>query len=104
MNLSGATTLREAMALISKCNLFVTNDSGLMHTSAALGIPTVAIFASTNPNLTGPIGKGCVFVYKGVECSPCYKRKCPTDFKCMHEVAVSDVMDGISKIIGAKAL
>lgn len=104
MNLSGATTLREAMAIISRCNLFITNDSGLMHVSAAIGVFTIAIFGSTNPNLTGPIGKRCIFVYKGVECSPCYKRKCPTDFKCMYEVTADDVMDGISKIIGVKAL
>ena len=56
VNAAGETGLLEAMALISKCALFLSNDSGLMHVAGALGIPTIAIFGSTNPITTSPPG------------------------------------------------
>ena len=49
IDIAGKTNLKEAIALISRCALFISNDSGLMHVAGALGIPTVAIFGSTNP-------------------------------------------------------
>jgi heptosyltransferase-2 len=51
---SGMTTLGEAMGLVEQCQFFVTNDSGLMHVAAALNVPMVAIFGSTDPVATGP--------------------------------------------------
>ncbi|MEK7802863.1 MAG: lipopolysaccharide heptosyltransferase II, partial [Deltaproteobacteria bacterium] len=51
LNLAGEVGLRQAIALISRCNLFITNDSGPMHIAASLGIPVVAVFGSTDPNL-----------------------------------------------------
>ncbi|MFC1890388.1 lipopolysaccharide heptosyltransferase II, partial [Thermodesulfobacteriota bacterium] len=54
IDLVGRTSLREALALIRRCSLFVSNDSGLMHAAAALGIPVVAVFGPTNPSSTAP--------------------------------------------------
>ena len=56
LNMSGKTSIRELMSLISQCRLFITNDSGPMHIAAALGVPVVAIFGSTDPQITGPVG------------------------------------------------
>jgi len=83
LNLCGGTTLGEVMALISRCRFFVTNDSGLMHIASALGIPTVAIFGSTNPVATGPRCQNAVVVQHKTDCSPCLKSRCPGDFRCM---------------------
>ncbi|MBI4634607.1 MAG: lipopolysaccharide heptosyltransferase II [Deltaproteobacteria bacterium] len=91
INLAGKTGLKEAIALISRCDLFISNDSGLMHVAAALGIPTVAIFGSTNAVTTSPIGEKIVIVRKNIECSPCLRETCPGDFKCMDMITVSDV-------------
>jgi len=54
VNLAGKTTVRELMALLSLSNLFVTNDSGLMHSAAALGVLLVAIFGPTDPTGGAP--------------------------------------------------
>ncbi len=100
VNLAGKTTLNEAMALISLCNLFITNDSGLMHIASALGIPTIAIFGSTDPKRTGPSGPRDKVLYKAVDCSPCHERTCPTDFKCMKDITVEEVLRAILELCG----
>jgi heptosyltransferase-2 len=93
IDIAGRTTLREAISLIARCDLFITNDSGLMHVAGALGVPTVAIFGSTNPETTSPLGERTAIVRKAVDCSPCLKQECPTDFKCMDLVTVDEVFD-----------
>ena len=98
INLAGKTSLRELMALIRMCNIFLTNDSGPMHIAAALGIPLVALFGSTNPTKTGPYKTGIV-LYKGVECSPCYQRVCPKDFSCMKKISVEEVCQALQKLL-----
>jgi len=92
INLAGQTSLLEAIYLISQCRLFISNDSGLMHIAGALNIPTVAIFGSTNPVTTSPVGNQSVIVRKEVPCSPCLKKTCPTDFRCMRMISVEDVL------------
>ncbi|MBW1741073.1 MAG: lipopolysaccharide heptosyltransferase II [Deltaproteobacteria bacterium] len=91
VNLCGKTTLREAIALIEKCKLFVTNDSGLMHVAAALDIPLVAIFGSTNPITTGPSSSRSRIVRVPMPCSPCLKTECPEEHQCMREITVEGV-------------
>src|SRR4030042_5599580 len=54
LNIAGKTSLRELISLISECDVFVTNDSGPLHIAYAVGTPLVAIFGSTDPQLTGP--------------------------------------------------
>jgi len=99
-NMAGQTTIRGLMALLSQCRLLITNDSGPMHIAAALGVPVVAIFGSTDPALTTPIRTGHVIIRKDVPCSPCFRRECPTDLKCMDLIQVEDVLEGVEKIIG----
>jgi heptosyltransferase-2 len=88
---AGKTTLREFMALLARCHLVVTNDSGPMHLAAALGLPLLAIFGSTSERGTGPIGLRARVIKHPVECSPCGLRQCPIDFRCMTRVSVDDV-------------
>jgi len=90
IDLAAATNLRELMALIERCHVFLTNDSGPMHIAAALKTPLVALFGSTNEIATGPYGHGQV-IHKHVDCSPCYKRTCPIDFRCMKQIQVDEV-------------
>jgi heptosyltransferase-2 len=91
INLAGKTTLREAIYLISQCRLFLSNDSGLMHIAGALNIPTIALFGSTNPVTTAPVGNKSIIVRREISCSPCLKETCPTDFQCMKQISVEDV-------------
>lgn len=100
INLAGKTSLRELVALINVCSLFLTNDSGPMHIAAALKVPLVALFGSTSDVKTGPYGIGKV-IHKHVECSPCYKRVCPIDFRCMKRIEVEEVYRELQKIINS---
>ena len=91
VNFCGRTSLSEAMGLIRECDLFVTNDSGLMHIAAALNVPTVAIFGSTDPVATGPRGAMTTIVKHNIKCAPCLKPECPTDFRCMLSIKPGEV-------------
>lgn len=91
LNLAGATTLRELAALIQECDVLVTNDSGPMHMAAALQTAVVALFGSTDPRRTGPLGEKVEVIQKQVPCSPCFKRTCPIDFPCMKQISVEEV-------------
>lgn len=96
IDLTGKTTLGQALAMINLCNVFVTNDSGLMHVSAALKIPTVAIFGSTDHIATGPYSDNASIVRTELDCSPCLKTHCPKrHFSCMEEIKVSDVAQAV---------
>jgi heptosyltransferase-2 len=90
-DLCGRTSLREAIALVSLCNVFVTNDSGLMHVASALNVPTVAVFGPTDQDATGPRGKRTRVVNHRVDCSPCLKPECSTDHHCMTDIGVAEV-------------
>ncbi len=103
LNLSGKTSLRQLISLISECDLFVTNDSGPMHIAYAVGTPVVAVFGSTDPNLTGPVGVGNIVVKADFDCSPCFERTCKdNDMKCMYAVTSDDVYLAIKKLIPTK--
>ena len=86
VNLAGKTSMRELMALIKRCNFFITNDSGPMHIAAAFDVPLVAIFGSTDHTGTSPYSKNAVVVRGEVECTPCKLRECPSDHRCMKAV------------------
>jgi len=91
VDFTGKTGLLQLAALLERCCLLVTNDTGTMHVASAVGTPVVAIFGSTDPVATGPWGGGHVVVKKEVSCSPCFKRVCPTDHRCMELITVDEV-------------
>jgi len=91
IDLAGATTLKDAISVMAACRLFISNDSGLMHIAGALGVPTLAIFGSTNPMATSPIGASNIIIHKDLPCSPCLKEECPEDFQCMDMITINDV-------------
>ncbi|MEW6557346.1 MAG: lipopolysaccharide heptosyltransferase II [Elusimicrobiota bacterium] len=100
INLAGKTTLKQLTALIKKCCVFITNDSGPMHISAGLNVPTVAIFGPTVKQLGFfPYSKKAVIVEKSLPCRPCGKHgpnKCPKKhFRCMTEISVDDVFEAV---------
>lgn len=99
LNLTGKTNLEEAIYLISQCRIMISNDSGLMHIAGALNVPTIAIFGSTNPATTSPVGNQSIVVHQEVSCSPCLKKTCPIDFRCMELITVEDVCQTAEKFL-----
>jgi heptosyltransferase-2 len=97
INLAGQTTLLELCALLRFTKLLLTNDTGPMHIAAAIGTPVVSVWGSTSPELTGPLGDDCLIIRQTVECSPCFLRECPIDFRCMNRVQVDDVVNAVLK-------
>ena len=95
INLIGRTTLEQLIEELRKCQLLLTNDTGTMHLATLLGVPVVAVFGSTEPSLTGPLGKGNRIIRHQVECSPCFLRECPLDFRCMKAVSAEEVAASI---------
>ncbi|MEP6699110.1 MAG: lipopolysaccharide heptosyltransferase II [Verrucomicrobiota bacterium] len=94
-NRIGLTTLEELIAELRQCALLLTNDTGTMHLATLLGVPVVAIFGSTEPRLTGPLGPDHRVLRHHVECSPCFLRECPIDFRCMKAVSAEEVSSAV---------
>ena len=86
IDLTGKTAIADLSALLSLCHLFIGNDSGAMHVAAAVGLPVVAVFGSTDPLGTAPVTPRCTIVQEKPYCSPCFLRRCPTDHRCMTNV------------------
>jgi len=102
--LSGRTELSDLIAMIACCDLFLTNDSGPMHLAAALRVPTLAIFGSTDEVATGPMSPVAVVANKRVECSPCLLRECPIDHRCMTSVTAEEVAQRAFQMIDASII
>jgi lipopolysaccharide heptosyltransferase II len=99
-NRIGKTSLEELIAELRECRLLLTNDTGAMHLAALLGVPVVAIFGSTEPRLTGPLGNDDIVLRHQVECSPCFLRECPIDFRCMKAVTTEEATSAVlSKLL-----
>jgi len=98
LNLAGTLSVRELLALIERCDFFISNDSGPMHIAAAFGVPLVAIFGSTDHRTTYPFSDNSMVVRKEVACAPCLKRECPIDHRCMTEVQAEDVVAAAEQV------
>lgn len=104
VNLAGRTSLAELIARLRECSALLTNDTGTMHLAAALGIPTVSIFGSTEPLLTGPVGAGHIVIRHHVPCSPCFKRECPFGHcECMNSVLPAQAARAVLTVLQPKA-
>jgi lipopolysaccharide heptosyltransferase II len=100
-NRIGQTTLDQLMDELATCDALLTNDTGTMHLAAFLGVPTVAIFGSTEPELTAPLGDFHQILRHKVECSPCFRRECPIDFRCMTRIAPAEAAAALRRILDA---
>jgi heptosyltransferase-2 len=92
-NFAGETSLAEFIEMAAACRVYLTNDSGAMHIASALGVPTVTVFGATDDAGTGPTGPLARIVRHPVECSPCLRRECPIDHRCMTRVEAGQVAE-----------
>jgi len=90
-DLSGKTTTLELAQWLAHARLILCHDSGPMHLAAFLRKPAVAIFGSTEPAWTGPLGSSVTVVRHKVSCSPCFLKTCPIDRRCMTRLTPEEV-------------
>jgi heptosyltransferase-2 len=98
INLVGKTSILQLGALLERCEVCLTCDSGPMHIAAAVGTPTVALFGPTSPARHKPYGTGHTTIEKPVECRPCYKRTCHRQnalHLCMTEISIAEVVKAL---------
>ncbi len=99
-NLAGKTTLEDAVDILSSAHGVVCNDSGLMHVAAALGRPVVAIFGSSDPEHTPPVGPRVKIISLGLPCAPCFKRVCPEQHThCLEEISPDVVIKQLAGMV-----
>ena len=98
IDLVGKCNLRDTIALLMQCSLFVGNDSGIMHIAAAAGTPLVALFGPQSPVKFGPWSRKAKVIYKGMSCSPCRQKffsECEPSARmrpaCMEAISVNEV-------------
>lgn len=110
INFMGRTSIAQAAALISISDLFIGNDSGLLHIAVALKKRCIAIFGATSPTQVIPISDNCIPIWKNLDCSPCFsyepffRQKCPHHIKCLYSVKTTDVIKAIEQIFHLKPL
>ncbi len=98
-NLSGETSFSDLYNLIKSARACVANDSGIMHLSAALGLPGVAVFGPTDYRATGPVSDKWLLVYDKEPCSPCFKRVCPSGTRnCMKKLSPEEVIKALHQL------
>jgi heptosyltransferase-2 len=97
-DLTGKTTLEEAIDHLATADYVISNDSGLMHLAAALDRPLIALYGATSPNFTPPLSSQNHIVQKKVECGPCFQRTCPEKHhQCMTLITSTEVTQLLSQ-------
>jgi heptosyltransferase-2 len=95
-NLCGKTSLVDVVDLLSCAEQVVTNDSGLMHVAAAVGVKVNVIYGSSTPAYTPPLADEASIFYKDLQCSPCFDRVCKFGhYDCLSMIEVQEVADAI---------
>ena len=107
-NLAGKTDLSQAMALIASSQAMLSNDSGLMHVAAAMGVPQVAVFGSSSPLHTPPMSDKAVVLWlkneasyqPALDCSPCFERNCPLGhLRCLNDLTPERVAQAWREVV-----
>jgi heptosyltransferase-2 len=100
LDLSGTTSLAQAVDLLSLADAVVSNDSGLMHVAAALDRPLVALYGSSDPGFTPPLNPRSRVLSLGLECSPCFRRECPLGhLRCLRGISVQQVSQAVEAVL-----
>ncbi len=99
INLTGRTSLVEAVDLLSLASAVVSNDSGLMHIAAAVKKPLIALYGPTSSAFTPPLHSQAKTLQLNLDCQPCFQRECPlVHHRCMRDLLPQQVLTALSEI------
>ena len=102
INLVGKTQVNTLAAVLKRCDLLISGDSGPMHLATAVGTPCVALFGSTDPNVTGPFDEYSEALYKNLSCSPCGNHPtCNGRYDCLREITPEEVVLATRRLLRA---
>ena len=103
MNLAGRLSVGELAALLQRCRLLISNDSGPVHIAAAVGTPVVDIFGRNQRGLSparwGPLGEGHVVLHKEVGCVTCLAHNCDIEFLCLTSLGTEEVYRAATSVL-----
>ena len=110
LDLTSITSIQETAAVLRRCDLLISNDGGIMHLGATMGVPTVGLFGPASPRQWAPRGRRATFVQgKNLPCRPCIRSyrgappaRCtnPISSQCMMEISVDDVIAAARRVAG----
>jgi len=103
LNLAGNTSISDLASILKRSKLLISNDSGPVHISCAVGTPVISIFSrkdrGISPERWGPVGKRDIALYKDVGCGVCLAHKCKLGFKCLDAISIEEVLSAADKIL-----
>ena len=103
INLVGQTDVKTLAAVLKRCDLLISGDSGPMHLATAVGTPCVALFGSTDPAVTGPFDELSEAIYKDLSCSPCGNHPtCNGRYDCLREITPEEVVLATRRLLRAR--
>ena len=99
-DLTGKTSLAQAIDLMSVAKAVVSNDSGLMHVAAALGRPVVAMYGSSSADFTPPLTDQVQLLSIDIDCRPCFERVCPLGHKrCLVDLSPELALSALARLV-----
>jgi len=103
LNFAGQLSVGELAALLHRCRLLISNDSGPVHIAAAVGTPVVDIFGRNQRGLSplrwGPLGEGHIVLHKEVGCVTCLAHDCDIDFLCLKTLSIEEVYEAAVTVL-----
>jgi heptosyltransferase-2 len=102
LDMLGQTTLAQLGALLHRCDVLVSGDTGPMHMATAVGTPVVALFGAIDPRRTGPVGEGHLVIrHPEIPCVPCNAKSCKNEryLECMEMITVEEVFQAVAGLI-----
>lgn len=100
VNLVGRTSVKTLAAVLERCDLLLSADSGPMHLATAVGTPTLALFGSTDPAVTGPFDDRSEAIYKALPCAPCGNHPtCEGRYDCLRAITPDEVVVAARRLL-----
>jgi ADP-heptose:LPS heptosyltransferase len=114
LDTGGGTELADLAALLSLCDLVVTNDTGPMHLAGAVGTPTVSLWGPSDPDEVRQVGAPDARVTgPSLPCKPCYRNHCrrrgagtllpDAHEECMRLIEIDSVVTAVEQALGQGA-